>query len=942
MNESLPAERFVQPGASRHYTVEGMTCASCVRRVERAIASVPGVRSANVNLATERADVTFEAAPDDAAVVGAIEQAGYEVPRETIDLGVEGMTCASCVRRVEQAIATVPGVQTVSVNLATERASIAGTSVDLAAVEAAVRQAGYEPHRLDGGAGAADKRAEAKAKEFSALKRDLLLAALLTLPVFLMEMGSHFIPGARAVVEGSLGVFGSRLVEFVLTSVVLFGPGLRFFRKGVPALLHGAPDMNSLTVVGASAAWAFSVVATFWPSALPQGTVHVYFEAAAMIVTLILFGRLLEARAKGRASEAIKHLIGLQPKTARVERDGRFAEVPLEQVAVGDVIEVRPGEKVPVDGTLAAGSSYVDESMITGEPVPVVKGEGDTVVGGTINKTGSFTYRAEKVGSDTVLAQIVKMVEAAQGGKLPIQALVDRVTQWFVPAVMTAAALTFVVWMVFGPSPALGLALVNAVAVLIIACPCAMGLATPTSIMVGTGRAAEFGVLFRKGEALQSLNETSVVALDKTGTLTKGRPELTDFVLADGFERAEVLAVIAAVEAKSEHPIATALVAAAEAEGASAPAAVDEFEAVPGFGVTATVGDRAVAIGADRLMVKLGIDAARFADPAGRLAEEGKSPLYAALDGRAAALLAVSDPIKETTPAAIAALHGQGLRVAMITGDNRRTAQAVAQKLGIDEVVAEVLPEGKIEAVKSLRQGGRTVAFVGDGINDAPALAEADIGLAIGTGTDVAIESADVVLMSGDLTGVADALALSKATLRNIKQNLFWAFAYNVVLIPVAAGALYPGFGILLSPVLAAGAMALSSVFVVSNALRLKRFRPSSAGRNEAVREASPSFTPEERPAAQPEPAKIPATPESTPNLSPGKEAPMLKLKVEEMSCKHCVATVEKAVKSVDPAAKVDIDLEAGTAMVESGADEAAIKQAIAQAGYPNETLQAA
>jgi Cu+-exporting ATPase len=495
----------------------------------------------------------------------------------------------------------------------------------------------------------------------------------------------------------------------------------------------------------------------------------------------------------------------------------------LEAVRLGDVIQIRPGDRLPVDGTVLTGTSYVDEAMISGEPVPVLKEAGTAVTGGTINTTGAFTYRAEKVGADMMLSRIIRMVESAQGAKLPIQAVVDRVTAWFVPAVMAAAALTFAVWLIWGPQPALSFALVNAVAVLIIACPCAMGLATPTSIMVGTGRAAELGVLFRNGEALQSLTSVSVVALDKTGTLTEGRPLLTDLILAEGFSRAEVLALVAAAEAGSEHPVAAAIVTAAKAERLVL-AAATEFDAIPGFGIRATVGGHRVEVGADRFMAQVGVDISAFDASATDLATRVRTPLYAAIDGKLAALIAVADPIKQTTAAAIAALHRLGLKVAMLTGDNRRTAEAIAAELGIDEVVAEVLPEGKIAAVKALRQGSRTVAFVGDGINDAPALAEADVGLAVGTGTDVAIETADVVLMGGDLNGVAKALGISQATMRNIRQNLFWAFAYNVALIPVAAGALYPINGMLLSPMLAAGAMAMSSVFVLSNALRLKRF----------------------------------------------------------------------------------------------------------------------
>ena len=836
MTDIAPLQRGAKAGSTLSIPVEGMTCASCVGHVEKAIARLPDVAKVSVNLATERADVSFTGKPDAAAVVRAVEGAGYGVPEVTAELGVAGMTCASCVAHVEKAVKAVPGVYAATVNLATERVSVrhlAGVA-SVEDIEAAIRGAGYEPHRLGGDNTATDREREARERELTGLRRATLIAAALTLPVFVIEMGSHFVPAIHDFVMNRIGMQTSWLIQFVLTTIILFGPGRRFFRKGVPAMLRGTPDMNSLVVVGTSAAWGYSVVATFMPQVLPAGTANVYYEAAAVIVTLILLGRYLEAKAKGRTSEAIKRLVGLQPKTARVERDGQTVEVPLSEVRAGDIVQVRPGDRVPVDGEVVAGASYVDESMITGEPVPVAKSAGAEVVGGTINRTGAFSFRATKVGADTVLAQIIRMVEEAQGAKLPIQALVDKVTAWFVPAVMAAAALTFLIWLVFGPEPALTFALVNAVAVLIIACPCAMGLATPTSIMVGTGRAAELGVLFRKGEALQALRDVAVVALDKTGTLTRGRPELTDLTPSAGFERDEVLALVAAVEAKSEHPIATAIVAAAGERGLRIDT-LEGFDAVPGYGVAATVDGRHVAVGADRYMTRLGHDVAAFADEAARLGGEGKSPLYAAIDGRLAAVIAVADPIKGTTPEAIRALHDLGLKVAMITGDNRATAEAVARQLGIDEVVPEVLPDGKVKAIHELRAGGRKVAFVGDGINDAPALAEADVGLAIGTGTDVAIESADVVLMSGDLTGVANAIALSKATIRNIKQNLFWAFAYNAALIPVAAGVLYPVSGTLLSPVLAAGAMALSSVFVLSNALRLRAFKPVLAAEVEAA-----------------------------------------------------------------------------------------------------------
>ncbi|KTE18383.1 heavy metal translocating P-type ATPase [Sphingopyxis sp. H050] len=807
--------------------VAGMTCASCVGHVEKAIGKLPGVTGVAVNLATNRADVTFAGVSDPGAVVQAVESAGYEVPETEAEIGVAGMTCASCVGHVEKALSKVAGVTAATVNLATERASIRYRSgaVTLEDLESAIRGAGYEPRRVVDEGSSIDREALVREQELDSLRRSLLLAAVLALPVFILEMGSHLVPAVHDFVMTRIGMQTSWLIQFALTTLILFGPGLRFFQKGIPAILRGTPDMNSLVTLGTSAAWGYSLVATFAPHVLPSGTANVYYEAAAVIVALILLGRYLEAKAKGRTSEAIKRLVGLQAKTARVVRDGAALEVALADVRAGDIVQVRPGERVPVDGEVVDGSSWVDESMITGEPAPVAKAAGAAVVGGTINKAGAFTFRATKVGGDTVLAQIIRMVEQAQGSKLPIQAMVDKVTAWFVPAVMGIAGLTFLIWLIVGPDPALTFALVNAVAVLIIACPCAMGLATPTSIMVGTGRAAELGVLFRKGEALQTLRDVTVIALDKTGTLTKGRPELTDLEPAAGFGRVEVLALVASVESQSEHPIAEAIVAAANARGLDAPSPA-AFEAIPGYGVSAKVGGREVQVGADRFMTRLGHNVSAFAAKARELGTAGKSPLYAAIDGKLAAVIAVADPVKDTTPEAIRALHALGLKVAMITGDNQATADAVARTLGIDEVVGEVLPDGKVDAIHRLRAGGRKVAFVGDGINDAPALAEADVGLAIGTGTDVAIESADVVLMSGDLRGVVNAIALSKATIRNIQQNLFWAFGYNAALIPVAAGVLYPLNGTLLSPVFAAGAMALSSVFVLSNALRLKAFRP--------------------------------------------------------------------------------------------------------------------
>lgn len=804
-------------------SIEGMTCASCVGRVEKALKKVDGVEKAEVNLATEKALIHASQPLDRALLIKAVQRAGYDVAAiQPIELSIDGMTCASCVARVEKALKKVSGVEQANVNLATERAWIQpNATVSSQDLIRAIQKAGYDAKLLQHDA---NEQHDKKNLEQQQLKRDLVISLILALPVFILEMGSHMIPAFHMWVMHNIGQQQSWLIQFALTTLVLLLPGRRFYQKGIPALFRFAPDMNSLVAVGTLAAYSFSLVATFTPQLLPEGTVHVYYEAAAVIVSLILLGRYFEAKAKGRTSQAIQHLIGLQAKTARIHRDGQIIEVPVAEVSSNTIVEIRPGERIPVDGEVIEGHSYIDESMITGEPVPVAKQVGNQVVGGTINQNGTLNIRATAIGEASVLAQIIRMVEQAQGSKLPIQALVDKVTMWFVPAVMLLAALTFIVWFIFGPEPALTFGLVNAVAVLIIACPCAMGLATPTSIMVGTGRGAEMGVLFRKGEALQLLQDVKVVAVDKTGTLTEGKPTLTDFHVQSGFDTDRVFALLASVEAKSEHPIALAIVQAATEKQVSL-LPVTEFDSITGSGIEALVNGQRIQIGADRYMQQIGLDVSAFNAEAARLGQEGKTPIYMAIDQQLAAIVAVADPIKDTTFAAIVALHQLGLKVAMITGDNRHTAQAIAARLQIDHVVAEVLPEGKVNVVRELQQQFGRVAFVGDGINDAPALAQADVGIAIGTGTDVAIEAAEVVLMSGNLQGVPNAIALSKATIRNIRQNLFWAFIYNIALIPIAAGALYPFAGILLSPIFAAGAMALSSVFVLGNALRLKYFQ---------------------------------------------------------------------------------------------------------------------
>ena len=809
--------------------VRGMTCASCAGRVERGLLKVAGVEQAVVNLVTSEVIVSLAEPVPLKTLVEAVEESGYQVPLHGFDYAVSGMNCGSCVGRIEKALAQSPVAISYQVNLATKQAHVqllAGENPDT--ISQWLTEHNYPAVVLADNQRKADDLNTRQEAEQTQLKNQLKYAFLFATPLFLLEMGAHFIAPFHAFLERTFNTQHLWYVQAILAALVLFGPGRQILIMGWHGLRRLAPDMNSLVALGTLSAFGYSMIATFVPQILPAATVNVYFEAAAVIIALILLGRFLEARAKGNASDAIKRLINLQPNQARVLINGKSLDKPIAEIRVGEILDIRPGERIALDGVVVSGQSFVDESMLTGEPVPVEKTTDAKVIGGTVNQTGSLQIKVEHIGANTVLAHIIRLVEQAQGSKLPIQGLVDRITLWFVPAVMVAALLTFIVWLVFGPAPAISLALVNAVAVLIIACPCAMGLATPTSIMVGTGRAAQLGILFRQGQALQELKDVKVIAVDKTGTLTEGKPQLTDFTVTHGQQDDVVLALVAAVEQQSEHPIAQAIVQAAEQRTLQT-ATISEFQSITGMGVQAMVDGQLVQIGADRFMHSLDISTDVFAAPAQHLGEQGKSPMYAAIDGQLAVMMAVSDPIKSSSKAAIDHLHKQGLKVAMITGDNQHTAHAIAKQLGIDHVVAQVLPEAKVEAVKSLQKQYGKVAYVGDGINDAPALAAADVGIAIGTGTDIAMDAADVVLMSGHLTGVINALALSKATLRNISQNLFWAFAYNIALIPVAAGILYPINGTLLSPVLAASAMALSSVFVVSNALRLRGFKPPLA-----------------------------------------------------------------------------------------------------------------
>ena len=743
---------------------------------------------------------------------------------DTLVMSVSNMSCASCAGRVDKALWQLPGVLAVDVNLATETAQVTYTP-DLASRAdfiAASTAAGYaaQEHSEDSH-GQVQARKQQLAEAYGRRSR---LAAFLAAPVIILGMGGHILPGFERLIADVIGQKANWIIQCIFATAVLFGPGLDFYRRGFPALWRGAPDMNSLVALGTGAAYAFSLIATFLPQVLPEGVSGVYYEPASLIVVLILFGRDLENRAKGRTGKAIQSLLGLRVKTAQVRRAGEFVECPIEEIVVGDVLSLRPGERVAVDGVVHEGSSYIDESMITGEPRPVEKSTGAALTAGTVNGMGHVIYEARRVGHDTTLSQIIQLVEQAQGAKLPIKALVDRLTLWFVPMVLILAFVTVTVWMIWGPAPALPYALVAGVCVLIIACPCAMGLATPTSIMVGTGRAAEMGVLFRKGDALQLLADVDVIAFDKTGTLTRGQPVLTDLDVADGLGRRAALQVMASVEQGSDHPIARAIVMAAAEEGLDL-LPIQDGQTYAGLGLSAHVAGEEVILGTERFMRERGIDVKGYHGSAEALASQGKSVIFAARAGQVIALAGVSDALKPSTQGAIARLKAAGITVVMLTGDRRDAALQIAADLGIDQVHAELLPADKSRVLAELKTKARQLAFVGDGINDAPALAAADIGIALGTGTDVAVESADIVLMSGDLLGVVNAIEMSRLTLRNIKQNLFWAFGYNVALIPVAAGALYPAFGMLLSPILAAAAMALSSIFVLANALRLRYVR---------------------------------------------------------------------------------------------------------------------
>jgi P-type Cu+ transporter len=829
--------------------VTGMTCASCVRRIEKALKKVDGVAEANVNLATEKAHVVYDssvATPDQ--LKAAVEKAGYGVrasapprtppaptrPSETVGdvtLPIEGMTCASCVRRIEKALSKVDGVQEANVNLASEKAHVVfdPAVASLQGLTAAVEKAGYKVAELSQAAPAQVSSPESPPQDPLDRERqrevdDLKLKWSVSLVVGLLMMALTYVP-----LNVPMDVIAPILL--IAATIVQFWAGRPIYEAAWAAARHGGTNMNTLIAVGTSVAYAYSAFVTLWPRlamewGFPQ---DLYYETGVIIVALILLGRWLEARAKKQTGAAIRALMGLQARTARVIRGGLEQDVPIESVVVGDLVRVRPGEKVPVDGVIEEGRSALDESMITGESLPVEKARGDQVIGATLNKTGSFIFEATKVGKDTTLAQIVRLVEDAQGSKAPMQRLADTISSYFVPAILALSALTFIGWMVLGPEPRFTMALQAAIAVLIIACPCALGLATPTAIMVGTGKAAENGILIRGGEALEGTRRVNAIVLDKTGTLTRGKPAVTQVLALNGVSEHELLRLAAAAEVGSEHPLAEAIVNRARELELDLPRA-EHFEAVAGQGVQATIDGRELLLGNQLLMQSSGVHLDGLVDRAGEVAQRGATPMYIALDGEPVGILAVADTLKPESREAVDELRALGLEVWMLTGDNRATAEAIGAQAGIDRVLAEVLPEQKADKIKALQASGKTVAMVGDGINDAPALAQADLGIAIGTGTDVAMAASDITLIGGDLRSIVTGIGLSRKTVGVIKQGLFWAFAYNVVLIPVAMGLLYPLLGVLLNPVLAAAAMAMSSVSVVTNALRLRRFkRPESA-----------------------------------------------------------------------------------------------------------------
>ncbi|MBK7381050.1 MAG: heavy metal translocating P-type ATPase [Ignavibacteriales bacterium] len=846
INKVEPSNRTTSYGIEKlSLPINGLHCASCVTTVEKEIKKLPGIKVAHVNYATETAHVEFKSGETSTEeIIGAIKKAGYQTGQTTLKIGIRGMHCGSCVAKIEKELKQKSGVVSASVDLGTESAIVNYIPglIDTKAIKNVIEKLGYQTFDTSGvkaeeksvtplskiekaAAEPVDENQAAREKEYKTLIRKFIFAAILALPVIFFSY-----PTVWGLSEQFQ--MGSPVLRYIwmamgiLALPVMFWSGSQFYTGALAAFKNRSANMHTLIATGISAAWVYSMIATYFPQIFPVAELaDQFFDVIFVVVALVVLGMALEIRAKGKSSEAIKKLIGLQAKTARVLRNGNEIDLPVEEVVLDDIIIVRPGEKIPVDGILVDGSSSIDESMITGESIPVEKHAGDELIGATINKTGSFKFKATKVGKDTALAQIIQMVEQAQSSKAPIQKIVDKVSGYFVPAVIIAAILSFVIWYVFGPAPQLIYALIVFVTVLVIACPCALGLATPISLMVGVGKGAENGILIRSGEALETAQKLNTIVLDKTGTITEGKPSLTDVLTANGFSENDVLRLSASVEKSSEHPLAEAIVNGAKNKSLELFDA-QNFNAVPGHGVEANVNGRKIFLGNLKMMEKFSIDLGDLEEKSIKLADDGKTPMFIAIDDKAAGIIAVADTIKSDSKDAIALLKKMGLEVVMITGDNTRTANAIGRQVGIDRVLAEVLPEDKAFNVQKLQNEGKIVAMVGDGINDAPALAQADIGLAIGTGTDVAIEASDITLIKGSLKGVVLAIQLSKATMKNIKENLFGAFFYNGLGLPIAAGLLFPFFGVLLSPIIAGAAMAFSSVTVVTNANRLRRFSP--------------------------------------------------------------------------------------------------------------------
>ncbi|MDW5562603.1 MAG: heavy metal translocating P-type ATPase [Methanomassiliicoccus sp.] len=814
------------PGSTRSATfgVTGMTCASCAGIVEETISGLPGVREATVNLATEKARVSYDPALIDAErIVEAVRAAGYGLAVDQVTLGIKGMVCASCASVIETALMAVDGVFSANVNLAIEKVSVRFNpeEVTVAALKAAIVEAGYEVIEAE----TLDTEMAERAREQRKQLTLLVFSLSLSVPIMILMLGFDYLGWADA-----LGIMGSEgYILFAMATPVQFIAGYQFYVGTYYAFRNRRANMDTLIALGSSAAYLYSVAVVFFPSLIPFHQ-HTYFDTSAMIISLILFGKYLEAKAKGRTSQAIRSLIGLQARTARVLRDGQEIEVPVELLKVDDLFVVRPGEKVATDGMVVEGGSAVDESMITGESIPVDKTAGSPVVGGSINKNGVLKVQASRVGKDTALAQIIRLVEDAQSSKAPIQRYADNVSAWFVPAVIAIATVSFLAWYLYAYGAVVGgdeefvFSLIIFISVLVISCPCALGLATPTAIMVGSGKGAENGILFKSAEALEITGKVQIVVMDKTGTITKGEPEVTDIFVVKGTE-AEVLTTAAAAEKGSEHPLAEAIVRRAQGDGLSPPDASD-FEAVPGLGVRAEVNGRNVLIGNRKMMDASNVDISAAQADLRRMEEDGRTAMLVSSDSQLIGIIGVADVIKETSREAIAELRRMGIEVIMLTGDNPRTAKVIASQVGIDKYIAEVLPENKAQEVARLQASGKKVAMVGDGVNDAPALAQADVGIAIGSGTDVAMETGDIVLIRSDLIDAVAAIQLSRRTMTKIRQNLFWALGYNSAGIPIAAGVLYPFFHVLLNPIVAAAAMAMSSVSVVSNAALLKRYTP--------------------------------------------------------------------------------------------------------------------